>query len=142
MKTPANTCSFENFWKYCLDFEKHTHRILSRKGNTLSLNTKLRIFKANVQSLPKMHKKCLNQTKQETIATQLRKWNWTGYTPRRNEKAITKQALTWNPNGKKRQKKAKKHPKEEHSARNAENGTDVDRTQTMVEAFHQWSKLK
>lgn len=41
-------------------------------------------------------------TKQETVDIQLlrRKWSWIGHTLRRNTTAITKQALTWNPQGK------------------------------------------
>ena len=41
-------------------------------------------------------------TKQETVDIQLlrRKWSWNGNTLRRNTTAITKQALTWNPQGK------------------------------------------
>lgn len=42
------------------------------------------------------------RTKQETVEAQLlrRKWSWIGHTLRRNKAAITKQALTWNPQGK------------------------------------------
>ena len=42
-------------------------------------------------------------TKQETIETQIRrrKWKWIGHTLRR-QKSITKQALTWNPQGKRK----------------------------------------
>ena len=42
------------------------------------------------------------RTKQEPIEVQLlrRKWSWIGHTLRKNNTAITKQALTWNPQGK------------------------------------------
>ena len=40
-------------------------------------------------------------TKQETIETQIRKWKWLGHTLRR-QKSITKQALTWNPQGRRK----------------------------------------
>lgn len=42
------------------------------------------------------------RTNQETIEVQMkrRKWIWIGHTLRRNKSAITKQALTWNPQGK------------------------------------------
>ena len=43
-------------------------------------------------------------TKQEPIETQIRrrKWKWIGHTLRRKNKSITKRAITWNPQGKRK----------------------------------------
>ena len=43
-------------------------------------------------------------TKQDKIEIQIRrrKWNWIGHTLRRHNKSITKHALTWNPQGKRK----------------------------------------
>ncbi len=59
-----------------------------------------------------------NQTKQMSPITQLkqRKWTWIGHTLRKDQDNITKQALQWNPQGKRR--RGQETPGVEHGRRN------------------------
>ncbi|KAF0023158.1 hypothetical protein F2P81_023788 [Scophthalmus maximus] len=90
------------------------------------------------------------RTNQEPIEIQIkrRKWIWIGHALRRNNTAITKQALTWNPQGKRGRGRPKKHLEKKHRARVQEGRADVATAgedgprQARGKAIHQWPMFR
>ena len=84
------------------------------RAKQIKTNTKLRIFNSNVKAVllygsEKWTDKISNTilwkiTKQLTIENKIkkRKWRWIGHTLRKPPNTITRQAITWNPPGKRR----------------------------------------
>ena len=84
---------------------------------TQSLNNKLQVFiNSRLQYILKVwwpnkisNKELWEKTKQEEISTTIkrRKWSWIGHTLRKDPTNTTKQALDYNPQGKRRQGRPK-----------------------------------
>ena len=85
-------------------------------------------------------------TKQEPIETQIRrrKWKWIGHTLRRKNESITKQALTWNPQSKRKRGRPRATWRRNHRAGDEDERADMATTgpegtrPKRMEGLHRW----
>ena len=139
---------FNSSVKSVLLYSSESWRITKQTVNKIQafVNRCLRRI-VNVKWTDSQQQHFVTKTNQLPVEIEIkrRKLRWTGHTLRKPQSSITRQALTWNPQGK-MEKTAKKHLAARHGVESEEDGYLAGNchhgaAQDPVESFDRWPML-